>query len=172
MDENLSSHLTCASSPCGSYHRRLYRSHATSIDRSFGRKSEELSEDVGLQYNPVKHGTIEQSTLGRVFPFVIQQIGLPKYGLGVLNVCCLQSTGILLCNLFCAGEKNGKIKITSLLLNLAEYAPTLANLAYGALWLSIRRFFVRFHQLIIIKYGCGKSCQMHLVNCRNLSWCF
>ena len=63
MDENLSSNLTSASSPCGSYHRRLYRSHATSIDRSFGRKSEELSEDVGLQYNPVKHGTIGNSTL-------------------------------------------------------------------------------------------------------------
>ena len=68
MDENLSLHLTCASSPCGSYHRRLYRSHATSIDRSFGRKSEELSEDVGLQYNPVKHGN---STLGTVFPLIL-----------------------------------------------------------------------------------------------------
>lgn len=42
LDENVSS----TSSPCGSYHRRLHRSHATSIDRSFGRKSEELSGDV------------------------------------------------------------------------------------------------------------------------------
>ena len=41
--------ITSASSPCGSYHRRLYRSHATSIDRSFGRKSEELSGDVSLR---------------------------------------------------------------------------------------------------------------------------
>ena len=49
MDENLSSLFTSASSPSGSYHRRLYRSHATSIDRSFGRKSEELSEDVSCQ---------------------------------------------------------------------------------------------------------------------------
>ena len=46
LDENLPSVWTSLSSSCGSYHRRLYRSHATSIDRSFGRKSEELSGDV------------------------------------------------------------------------------------------------------------------------------
>ena len=35
-----------ASSPCGSYHRRLHRSQVTSIDNSFGRKSEESAEEV------------------------------------------------------------------------------------------------------------------------------
>ena len=48
---NTSSWFTSASSPCGSYHRRLRRSHATSIDNSFGRKSDELSEDVSSQIN-------------------------------------------------------------------------------------------------------------------------
>ncbi|KAL9961097.1 hypothetical protein ACROYT_G029979 [Oculina patagonica] len=46
LEENLSSLFTSASSPCGSYHRRLHRSHVTSIDHSFGRKSEESSEEI------------------------------------------------------------------------------------------------------------------------------
>lgn len=46
LEETLSSHFLSASSPCGSYHRRLYRSQVTSIDHSFGRKNEETSEEV------------------------------------------------------------------------------------------------------------------------------
>ena len=46
LEENLSSLFMSASSSCGSYHRRLHRSHVTSIDHSFGRKSEESSEEV------------------------------------------------------------------------------------------------------------------------------
>ena len=46
LEETLSSLFLSASSPCGSYHRRLYRSQVTSIDHSFGRKSEESAEEV------------------------------------------------------------------------------------------------------------------------------
>ena len=48
---NTSSWFMSASSPCGSYQRRLHRSHVTSIDNSFGRKSEELSEEVSSKFN-------------------------------------------------------------------------------------------------------------------------
>ena len=46
LEETLSSLFLSASSPCGSYHRRLYRSQVTSIDHSFGRKNEESAEEV------------------------------------------------------------------------------------------------------------------------------
>ncbi|PFX15192.1 Folliculin-interacting protein 1 [Stylophora pistillata] len=46
VDSNTSLGFNSASSPCGSYQRRLRRSHVTSIDNSFGRKSEELPEVI------------------------------------------------------------------------------------------------------------------------------